>query len=95
MKKQPLDPEQPVNLKVFAFSAGFAMLVIMLFLAIVMLVSGCSTQQMTYKVRNHRNRVLQETIQYQSAVPACKDWTRAYRNWDRRPRGSFPMQRFQ
>jgi hypothetical protein len=45
-----------------------------------------------FTVRHHKNRVLQEVIQYQGSIPAGKDPGRIYRNWDRRPHGSWPFE---
>jgi len=64
------------------------------FILIVLLLMGtsCSTTKMTYRVRNHQTRMLQEVIQSQSSISSGKDWTRQYRNWDRRPHGKWPFQ---
>jgi len=58
-------------------------------LAVALLLSSCATAK--YKIRNHRNKIAQETIQYQRSLSAHEDWTRAYRNWYNRPRGRWPF----
>lgn len=61
-------------------------------IALILIISGCTTTQMTYKIRHHKNRIAQETIQYQNSISSGKDWSRSYRNWDRRPHGSWPFE---
>lgn len=58
-------------------------------IAYLVLFSSCATTK--YKVRRHNNRLIQEVQQYQSSLPAYKDWTRPYRNWDRRPKSKWPF----
>lgn len=87
--------------KVSTRSSDIMLVIIVL---IILIVTGCATpkhhvrsnltvtEKLQKKVRHHKNRIAQETIQYQSSIPAGKDWTRMYRNRDRRPTGSWPFE---
>jgi Na+/melibiose symporter-like transporter len=60
-----------------------------LLIAFLLLFSGCSATK--YKVRRHNNRLIQEVQQHQNSLSAGQDWTRSYRNWDRRPKSKWPF----
>lgn len=53
-----------------------------LLLAIVALMS-CKVSK--YAERQENRRMIEETQQHQASLSAHADWTRQYRNWDRRP----------
>lgn len=55
----------------------------------LMIFGSCATTK--YKVRRHNNRLIQEVQQHQNSLSAGQDWTRAYRNWDRRPKSKWPF----
>ena len=59
-------------------------------LVIILACSGCTATK--YKVRRHNNRLIQEVQQNQNKLSAGHDWTRPYRNWDRRPTSKWPFQ---
>jgi len=44
------------------------------------------------KVRKHRNRIAQLTLQYENCLSPAKDWTRRSRHWWERPTGHWPFQ---
>lgn len=62
---------------------------LLIYIALALLLSSCATAK--YKVRKHRNKIAQETIQYQRSLSAHEDWTRAFRNCHNRPKGRWPF----
>jgi len=44
------------------------------------------------KVRKHRNRIAQLTLQYENSISPANDWTRRSRHWWERPTGHWPFQ---
>jgi len=82
--------DTPINRKAFAFSACFSLVVILLFLAIVLLVSSCGITKQ-YGYRHHRNTVAQKVIQYEASKPyRWGDW-KACQHFSERPKGHWPL----
>lgn len=70
----------------------FIRVMILVLALAVILISFSSCTALKYKQRRHQNRVFQEVQQHQNSISANKDWTRMYRNWDRRPKGHWPFE---
>jgi len=77
------------NKKAFYFAVSFSFLLIICAMLGMILLSGCSTTK--YQVRQHNNHLIQEVQQHQNSLNAREDWTRPYRNWDRRPHNHWPF----
>ena len=74
---------------IFRFAIGSSLTMIVVLLCLVLLFSGCMTQQ--YGYRRHRNRVAQEVTQYEHSLSAGQDWTRPWRHWWERPKSHWPF----
>ena len=55
----------------------------LIFIITVLILSSCSASK--YGVRQRRNHIKQQEIQYEHSIPACKDHMRSTRNWWNRP----------
>jgi hypothetical protein len=80
----------PINRKVFAFSAAFSLLAIMLILLIIFSATSCGITK-KYGYRHHRNTVAQKVIQYEASKPyRWGDW-KACQHFSERPKGHWPL----
>jgi len=81
---------QPINRKLFAFSAAFSFTAILLFMAALLLLTGCGITQ-KYGYRQHRNKVAQKVIQYEASKPyRWGDW-KACQHFSERPKSHWPL----
>lgn len=77
------------NLKKLKQITGKIITVILIVTLIILAFTSCAANQ--YATRQRRNKIAQQAIQYEHCISANADWTRAFRNWNKRPQANRPF----